>query len=154
MGLDSWRDGGLSFHPDLRMNISTAASPDSFVARAGSLAEPIRLRLLALLEGHELPVADLAEIVQLPQSTVSRHLKVLADQGWIAARGERTANLYRMLDGDLPEAARRLWQLAREEMRGWSALEHDRLRLESCLDRRRGAGDFFASVADEWDHLR
>lgn len=136
------------------MNISTAASPDSFVARAGSLAEPIRLRLLALLEGHELPVADLAEIVQLPQSTVSRHLKVLADQGWIAARGERTANLYRMLDGDLPEAARRLWQLAREEMRGWSALEHDRLRLESCLDRRRGAGDFFASVADEWDHLR
>src|SRR5690606_14376837 len=61
---------------------------------------------------------------------------------------------YRMLDGDLPEAARRLWQLAREEMRGWSALEHGRLRLESCLDRRRGARDFFASVADEWDHLR
>lgn len=129
-------------------------SPETFVARAGSLAEPARLRVLALLDGHELPVAELAEILQLPQSTVSRHLKVLAEQGWIAARGERTANLYRMLDGDLPEPARRLWQLAREEMRGWPALEHDRLRLERCLERRRGSGDFFASVADEWDHLR
>lgn len=129
-------------------------TPDLFVARAESLAEPARLRLLALLEEHELAVSDLAEIVQLPQSTVSRHLKVLADQGWIAARGERTANLYRMLDGDLPAPAARLWQLAREEMRGWPALEHDRLRLERCLERRRGSGDFFASVADEWDHLR
>lgn len=129
-------------------------TPDLFVARAESLAEPARLRLLSLLEGHELAVSDLAEILQLPQSTVSRHLKVLADQGWIAARGERTANLYRMLDGDLPAPAARLWQLAREEMRGWPALEHDRLRLERCLERRRGSGDFFASVADEWDHLR
>lgn len=129
-------------------------TPEPFVARAESLAEPARLRLLALLEGNELAVSDLAEIVQLPQSTVSRHLKVLADQGWIAARGERTANLYRMLDGDLPAPALRLWQLAREEMRGWPALEHDRLRLARCLERRRGSGDFFAGVADEWDHLR
>lgn len=134
------------------MNIPS--SPELFVARAESLAEPARLRLLALLEGYELAVSDLAEIVQLPQSTVSRHLRVLADQGWVAARGERTANLYRMLDGDLPAPALRLWQLAREEMRGWPALEHDRLRLERCLERRRGTGDFFAGVADEWDHLR
>lgn len=134
--------------------MNNSRSPESFVARAGSLAEPARLRVLALLEGHELPVADLAEILQLPQSTVSRHLKVLAEQGWIAARGEKTANLYRMLDGDLPAPALRLWQLAREAMGGWPALEHDRLRLARCLERRRGSGDFFAGVADEWDHLR
>ena len=45
------------------------------------LADSTRLRLLRLLEGHELGVAELCEVLQMPQSTVSRHLKLLSDQG-------------------------------------------------------------------------
>lgn len=129
------------------------APPAPLLARMDALADPARLRLLALLAERELSVSDLAEILQLPQSTVSRHLRVLADGGWVGARGEGTANLYRMLDGDLAPPSRRLWEMAREELAGWAALAQDRVRLERRLRRRRNGG-FFAGVAGEWDRLR
>lgn len=129
--------------------------PIPLLARLGSLADPARLRLLALVEQRELAVSELAEILQLPQSTVSRHLKVLADLGWVVARSERTANFYRMANGELPEGARDLWRLSRAELAGWTELEHDRLRLERVLAARRSdSRAFFAGVASEWDRLR
>jgi ArsR family transcriptional regulator len=125
------------------------------VERLASLADPARLRLLALVEERELGVSELAEILQLPQSTVSRHLKVLSDLGWVVARSERTANFYRMANGELPEGARELWRLSRAELDGWTELAHDRLRLERVLAARRSdARAFFAGVASEWDRLR
>lgn len=51
-----------------------------------ALAEPIRLRILALLKEGELCVCDLTEALALPQSTVSRHLAVLRTAGWIRGR--------------------------------------------------------------------
>lgn len=134
------------------MNTSPA---DHVVSRLASLADPARLRLLALLEAHELQVSELADVVQLPQSTVSRHLKVLTAEGWIASRGERTANLYRMTNGELPEAARSLWNATRSDLSAWSAIVQDGLRLERVLAARESDGKaFFAGVADEWDRLR
>ena len=59
------------------------------------LSDLARLRLLRLLEREELSVGELARAVQFPQSTVSRHLKVLLDHGWIVKRSEGTASLYR-----------------------------------------------------------
>ncbi len=141
--------------PTPTTHVPGAPAPDRLLARVAALADPARLRLLALLEGRELAVSELAEILQLPQSTVSRHLRVLVDSGWLAARGERTTNLYRMLDGELPEASRQLWEVARAEIAGWPALGQDRVRLEHCLGRRRDEeGGFYAGVADEWDGLR
>ncbi|KAB2955667.1 MAG: winged helix-turn-helix transcriptional regulator, partial [Thermoanaerobaculia bacterium] len=157
MKLDSALPGVLVFHPDIRMKeiqSRPAATPGPLLQRMDALADPARLRLLALLAERELTVSDLAEILQLPQSTVSRHLRVLADGGWVAARGEGTANLYRMLDGDLAAPARRLWEIARGELAGWPALAQDRVRLERRLERRRHGGGFFAGVAGEWDRLR
>src|SRR3954469_258533 len=80
-----------------------------------SLADTTRSRLLLLLDRQELTVSELCAITQLPQSTVSRHLKALADTDWIAARGEGTSNLY-PLAKDLDPAARRLWMLVREQV--------------------------------------
>ena len=60
-----------------------------------SLADTTRSRLLLLLDRHELTVSELCGITQLPQSTVSRHLKALVDAGWIAARAEGTSHLIR-----------------------------------------------------------
>ena len=70
-----------------------------------SLADTTRSRILLLLERHELTVGELCGIVQLPQSTVSRHLKALADAGWVAARAEGTSNLYRMSRDGVDAAA-------------------------------------------------
>jgi len=50
-----------------------------------ALADTTRSRTLLLLDRHELTVSELCTIMQLPQSTVSRHLKALADSAWIAA---------------------------------------------------------------------
>jgi DNA-binding transcriptional ArsR family regulator len=51
--------------------------------RLGSLADATRTRLLLLLDRHELSVTELCGAVRLPQSTVSRHLKVLRTRaGW------------------------------------------------------------------------
>ncbi|MEO8197148.1 MAG: metalloregulator ArsR/SmtB family transcription factor [Thermoanaerobaculia bacterium] len=134
---------------------TVAPSAESLLARLDSLADPARLRLLALLDGEELGVGELAEIVQLPQSSVSRHLKVLLDQGWVVSRSARTANIYTMANDELPAPARALWALTRGEIEGWPALTHDRLRLERRLaERSEGGQGFFAGVAEEWQTLR
>src|SRR5262249_51930119 len=137
-----------------RAVVADKPHPEALLGWMESLADPTRLRLLRLLERHELGVAELCDVLQMPQSTVSRHLKVLADQGWLRSRAHRTTNLYRM-DLEAAEAgARRLWGLAREQMEGWAAAEQDALRLERVLARRPPADDFFSGAAGRWDRLR
>jgi SAM-dependent methyltransferase len=131
-----------------------AAGPGRLLAMLGSLADPTRLRLLALVERHELGVAELCDAVKLPQSTVSRHLKVLAEEGWLASRRDGTAHLYRMAP-ELSAAQRRLWRVARADLAGWATLGQDALRLERRLSSRREDADrFFAGAAGEWERLR
>lgn len=130
------------------------AGVGELLSRLGSLADSTRLRLLLVLERHELGVVELCEVLKLPQSTVSRHLKVLSDEGWLASRREGTARLYR-LDEGLGPAARRLWKVARAETEGWATPEQDALRLARRLASRRGDADaFFAGAAGEWERLR
>jgi ArsR family transcriptional regulator len=52
-----------------------------------ALSEEVRLRILGLLMHGELCVCDLMAVLDLPQSTISRHLSYLANAGWLA--GER-----------------------------------------------------------------
>lgn len=134
-------------------SLADTATPDPLLGWMNSLADPTRLRVLSLLEGQELGVAELCEVLQLPQSTVSRHLKVLAERSWVHARAQGTANLYRMHVEELVDTAAGLWQLARAQTDGWAALAHDRLRLQEILGRRRN-GSFFARTAERWEHLR
>lgn len=129
-------------------------NPESLLAFMNALADPSRLRLLRLLERHELGVAELCDIVQMPQSTVSRHLKVLADQGFVRSRADGTNRLYRMPPAEDP-TARRLWLLARERTEAWPTARQDRLRLTRLAARRRPAAlAFFAGAAGRWDRLR
>ena len=119
-----------------------------------SLADTTRSRILLLLDRQELTVSELCSIIQLPQSTVSRHLKALADGGWITARGEGTSNLYAMTR-DLDAAARRLWLLVREHVGPSAAAMQDERRLRSTLAQRRTKSqEFFSSSAGQWDRLR
>lgn len=117
------------------------------------LADPTRLRLLHALERKELSVLELCDVLALPQSTVSRHLKVLSDQGWLASRRQGTQSLYGYADGLAP-GARRLWLLARAESEGWPAVRQDAERLQVVRARRDGAQRFFAGAAGAWDRLR
>jgi len=148
----------LSYHPDERMNKTPsqpAGRPDALLSFMASLTDPIRLRLLWLLERQELGVVDLCDVLQLPQSTVSRHLKVLGEQGWLDNRRQGTASLYSMANAELDEQARKLWAVIRQQTQEWPAVKQDRLRLTQRLrNRSADAQTFFAGAAGEWDKLR
>ena len=78
-----------------------------------TLGDPIRCRILLPLERHELTVNEICSVLQLPQSTVSRHLKTLADDGWVVSRRDGTSRFYGMAMQELDPAAQRLWPLIR-----------------------------------------
>jgi ubiquinone/menaquinone biosynthesis C-methylase UbiE len=128
--------------------------PGALFSWMEGLSDPTRLRLLRVLERHELGVAELCHVLQLPQSSVSRHLKVLGDQGFVDGRAHKTARLYRMdLDGHT--GLKRLWALAKEQTEGWATVQQDQLRLTQHLAERQPAAQaFFAGAAGTWDRLR
>lgn len=120
-----------------------------------ALADPIRCRMLMPLERHELTVNEICSVLQLPQSTVSRHLKVLADDGWVVSRRDGTSRFYGMVMQELDPGAQRLWPLIREQIAGTIGAEQDERRLKSVLSKRRSKSEeFFASASGQWDHLR
>ena len=133
---------------------ATRQQPDALFSWMEGLSDPTRLRLLRLLERHELGVAELCQVLQMPQSTVSRHLKVLGDQGFVDSRAQGTQRFYRMeLDGT--SGVRRLWSLAKEQTEGWATVQQDQLRLTQLLAERQPAAQaFFAGAAGTWDRLR
>ncbi|OFW40353.1 MAG: hypothetical protein A3J29_18515 [Acidobacteria bacterium RIFCSPLOWO2_12_FULL_67_14b] len=120
-----------------------------------ALADPIRCRMLLPLERHELTVNEICSVLQLPQSTVSRHLKTLADDGWVVSRRDGTSRFYGMVFGDLDPGAQRLWPLIREQVSTTNGADQDERRLKSVLSRRRSKSEaFFASASGQWDRLR
>jgi ArsR family transcriptional regulator len=153
--------GYTSVHPDDRMDSSMAAPVSAAQSRRvdalrgwmEQLADPTRLRVLRALERQELSVLELCEVLALPQSTVSRHLKVLAGSGWVVARREGTQSFYGWAER-LDAGARRLWLLARAETESWPVLAQDAGRLGGVKARRDGAQRFFAGAAGAWDRLR
>ncbi len=120
-----------------------------------ALSDPTRCRTLLLLEKHELTVSELCAVLQMPQSSVSRHLKTLADDDWVASRRDGTSRFYSMPLDDLDSGAKRLWPLIREQVAATTAAGQDDRRLRGVLARRRAKSqEFFASAAGEWDRLR
>ena len=123
--------------------------------RLTALADPTRSRLLLLLDRHELTVGELCSALQLPQSTVSRHLKTLADEGWVSARAEGTSRRYAMPGAELDPAARRLWHLVRDQVGATPSARQDLVRAERVMHERRTMSQaFFSSRAGQWDRVR
>ena len=137
------------------MNGFNRVTAPAVFERLSALADPIRGRLLLALARQELSVREVQAVLQLPQSTVSRHLKVLADLGLVVTRSEGTSNWYRMPVRELAPAARRLWLAVRDEVAGSPAAARDVARLERVLAQRHVTSQqFFATAAGRWDKLR
>jgi len=87
-----------------------------------ALSDSTRCRVLMLLEKQELTVTELCTVLQMPQSSVSRHLKTLADDNWVMSRRDGTSRFYAMSTGDeLDPGARRLWPIIKEQVAATSA---------------------------------
>jgi ArsR family transcriptional regulator len=99
-----------------------------------AVAEPSRLRLLALCARGELTVSELTEVVGQSQPRVSRHLKVLCAAGLLDRFREQNWVYYRIpLGGPGAERARGLLRLVPSDD---PSLRLDRERLERVLARR------------------
>lgn len=120
--------------------------------RLKTLAQPLRVRLLRVLELEELGVGELAKVVQLPQSTVSRHLEVLHSDGWVDRRRDGPSTLFAAAQS-LDDEARALWEV----VRAGTDDDHpeDGLRLASVLAAREASSEaFFGRVAGRWSEVR
>ena len=125
------------------------------LSHLSTLADGLRVRMLLVLEGQELPVSEIGEILQLPQSTVSRHLKTLADDGWVTSRREGTSRLYTLAGEELSDASKALWTVVQQEMIETAAAREDARRRKHVVESRRAKSQaFFSSAAGQWDRLR
>ena len=119
-----------------------------------ALADPSRLRLLALLREMELTVGELAQVLAQSQPRVSRHLKILADARLIERRKEGSWVFLQLGDPALVDALVALWDAAGDPVtqRQFAA---DRARLTAVrADRAEAAARYFAAHAAEWDQIR
>jgi ArsR family transcriptional regulator len=134
--------------------MSSPRSAD-ILGRLTALSDPTRCRILRLLEQHELTVGELCSSLQLPQSTVSRHLRVLSDEGWTSARGEGTSRFYKADLDALDSGARDLWMIVREQLGSSLGMNGDQRRAEAVIAKRKAkVRQFFDSAAGSWDELR
>jgi ArsR family transcriptional regulator len=129
--------------------------PLAILEDMAALGDAIRSRVLLALERQELTVSELCAVLQLPQSTVSRHLKTLADANWVGSRRDGTSRYYTLALDERGPAARRLWALLREQVSATPGADQDARRLKGVLARRQTkSAEFFESAAGQWDKLR
>ena len=123
------------------------------IASLEAVAEPTRLRILALIADAELTVTELTTILGQSQPRVSRHLKLLVDAGLVERHREGAWAFFRLSEQPLALAS------AGQVLAGLDAadpvLAGDRARLaEVRAERARAAEGYFARHADDWDQLR
>src|SRR5688500_6930108 len=120
-----------------------------------ALSDVTRCRMLLVLERHELAVSEICTVLQMPQSTISRHLKTLGDERWVVSRADGPSRLYTMAEDRLEPPEKRLWNHVREQVAASPAAAQDAQRLRSVLTERRSKSqEFFSSAAGQWDRMR
>lgn len=116
-----------------------------------ALADEIRLRILRTLSATEVSVAELVEVLSLPQSTVSRHLKPLRETDLVETRREGTSVFYRRGPAFRDPSLERLLE---KHLDAVPHKEADARTVESILDRRRqNSRTFFDQIAGEYASL-
>lgn len=126
---------------------------DDTLAALRAVAEPTRLRIVALLTVGELTVKDLTHVLGQSQPRISRHLKLLHDAGLLARFQEGSWVYFRLTDDPVRRAL--LDGIFDSVDSASDAFDRDRLRAEALRrERFEHAQAFFASNAAEWDSLR
>jgi ArsR family transcriptional regulator len=94
--------------PPVTGDVISAEHAESLAKTLKALADPARLRLLSMVAAHadnEACVCDLTEPLGLSQPTVSHHLKVLVDAGFLTRSKRGTWAYYAVADGSLAAVA-------------------------------------------------
>lgn len=113
------------------------------------LADPTRVRLLALVEREELTVAELATITHLAQPRVSTHLAKLREAALVVDRRAGVSAYYRFNDA-MEEAEAALWRTLRDGAKD-PLLRQDAERLPQVLAARASDQNWADSVAGDME---
>jgi DNA-binding transcriptional ArsR family regulator len=96
------------------------------------IAEPNRRAILSMLSASERSVGELMDELGLPQPSVSKHLKVLRERGFVESRVEAQRRVYRLIPKPLQEVDEWLEQFRRFWSKHVDALERHLDRMEKA----------------------
>jgi ubiquinone/menaquinone biosynthesis C-methylase UbiE len=116
------------------------------------LADSTRLRLLRILRQGDFTVQDLMQILDMGQSRISRHLKLLSKVGLLHVEKQGTWHYYRLApeDGFFSD----IWPLVASRLDTIDARERDAAGVMHVMAaRRRRSQDFFNRHARDWDNM-
>lgn len=139
----------LEFDIVSRKNGQTSGKMDTLLQGMRAVAEPTRLRLLALCAHAELTVTELTQILGQSQPRVSRHLKLLVDAGLLDRFREGTWAFYRLSEQNACAAlGRQIVDLIQADD---AVLALDLERLEAIKNARaEQAANYFRMNAEKW----
>src|SRR4249919_4105138 len=123
---------------------------DAWSACLRVLADPTRVRLLALLEREELTVAELSSVTRLAQPRVSTHLAKLTEADLVRDRRAGVSAYYRFNEDNLEAAERALWDALRSGTDD-PLLRQDADRLTEVLASRSADQNWADSVAGDME---
>ncbi len=117
-----------------------------------ALADPSRLRLAAILTSGEFTVQELTRILDMGQSRISRHLKILVEAGILSLKRQGTWSYYRI--GNATPFFNSIRELLEKEFDDLPERGRDLAAVAEILEaRRQRSQDFFDRHARQWDDL-
>jgi ubiquinone/menaquinone biosynthesis C-methylase UbiE len=141
-------DDRLTTYKDIFICIVMDKALDLFRA----LADPTRLRIVALLRAMELSVGELAQVLGQSQPRVSRHIRILCDAGLAVRRREGSWVFLTAAPAALADPVFILFDAAGDGM-AWRDADAAKLGAVRA-DRAAAAAHYFAAHADQWDAIR
>lgn len=116
------------------------------------LADSTRLRILRILRQGDFTVQDLMQILDMGQSRISRHLKLLSDAGVLKVEKQGTWHYYRLSPGT--SLFNDLWPSIEARLNTVKGLDSDSAGvLRIMMERRRRSQEFFNDHARDWDRM-
>ena len=117
-----------------------------------SLSDSTRLRIIGLLKDNELNVNEIVSLLNMGQSRVSRHLKILSDAGLLASRKEGLRVFYSLArEGFWGRISGSVF----DELAGVAECRDDAARLRTHLSERAERGmEYFNTIAADWNRIR
>ena len=117
-----------------------------------ALADETRLRILNLLRQHELNVNEIIHVLQMGQSRISRHLKILSNSGLLASRRDGLWIFYRVVENG---AGREFVDAIAYLLTQQPIFVADLQRCQHILqERTRETAHFFDLIAKDWERMK
>ncbi|MBW1848140.1 MAG: winged helix-turn-helix transcriptional regulator, partial [Deltaproteobacteria bacterium] len=117
-----------------------------------ALSDKTRLRVFNILTDHELNVNEIVEIMEMGQSRISRHLKILTESGLLTLRQDGLWSFYTAKND---ETTKQFAVSIKQSSKSDNELSEDLIRTKQVLkDRQSKTKRFFNQIAGDWDRLK